>query len=67
MALPWADMFEPFGQIGLMAFCLKGKHKIAQGNALGIGCQTIPVALKGQNRARVRREASKPVLRFGPF
>ncbi len=34
-ALPWADMFEPFGLIVVIAFCLKGKHKSAQGNALG--------------------------------
>ena len=41
-----------------MAFCLKGKHKLAQGNALGIDCHTIPVALKGQYRALVRRETA---------
>ena len=58
-------MFEPFGQIADGAFCLKGKHKIAQGNALGSDGHTIHIALKGQNRAVRLREPANAVLRFG--
>jgi len=35
--------------MGLSLSALKGHNTIAQGNALGAGLKTMPVALKGRN------------------
>jgi len=45
-------MFEPFGQIDVIASCLKGKHKSAQGNALGFDC---PRNSRRPERAKLHR------------